>query len=393
MVCNNEHQPQIKGSQQQIEYIQDNYVDKSKNTKKYPPGRGLTAGVFYLSLSPMQTILVTGGSGYIGSHTIIELLNKTNYLVVSIDNFSNSSPKAYDRIRKITGKDFHTIELDLCDETALKKELDQFSDIAGIIHFAAFKSVPDSVAEPLLYYHNNIVSLTNLLNYCRTRKIANFIFSSSCSVYGNSSELPVTEDTPLQKAESPYGHTKQVGEDIISFFCKTEKWFNAVLLRYFNPVGAHMSGQHGESPITKPNNLLPIITQTAVGKNSLTVFGDDYNTRDGSCIRDYIHVSDIADAHVKAFDFLLEKKNKKNVSLFNLGTGNGVSVLEVIRSFEKMAGRKLEFKIGGRREGDVIAVYANNTRAKQELGWDPRYSLDDMTLSSWKWQLQLEKEK
>ncbi len=341
----------------------------------------------------MQTIIVTGGSGYIGSHTLIELLTKTSFNVVSIDNFSNSSPKSYERVKKITGKDFTTINVDLCDETAVNKELDRISGITGIIHFAAFKSVPDSVADPILYYNNNLTSLTNLLSYCRSKKIHNFIFSSSCSVYGNSTQLPVTEDTPLQKAESPYGHTKQVGEDIISFFCRTEKWFNAVVLRYFNPVGAHMSGENGESPINKPNNLLPIITQTAVGKNSLTVFGDDYNTRDGSCIRDYIHVSDIADAHVKALDYLIEKRNSKNVSLFNLGTGEGVSVLEVIKSFEKTSGRKLDYKIGGRREGDVIAVYADNSKAKKELHWDPQYNLDDMTLSSWKWQLQLEKEK
>jgi UDP-glucose 4-epimerase len=340
----------------------------------------------------MQTIVVTGGSGYIGSHTIIELLTKTDFHVVSIDNFSNSSAKTYDRIRRITGRDFETIELDICDEQALKNNLDKIQHIAGIIHFAAFKSVPDSVADPILYYHNNLVSLTNLLKYCRQKRLNNFIFSSSCSVYGNSTQLPVTEDTPLQKAESPYGHTKQVGEDIISFFCKTEKWFNVVVLRYFNPVGAHMSGQNGESPISRPNNLLPIITQTAVGKNKLTVFGTDYDTRDGSCIRDYIHVTDVADAHVKAIHFLLERKNIKNVSLFNLGTGKGVSVLEVIRSFEKMAGLKLDYEIGGRREGDVVAVYADNTRAKKELGWTPEYSLDDMTLSSWKWQQQLEKE-
>ena len=341
----------------------------------------------------MQTILITGGSGYIGSHAIIELLTKTSFAVISIDNFSNSSAKTYDRIRKITGKDFKTIDLDICDETKLNEQLKNIKDIVGIIHFAAFKSVPDSVADPVLYYHNNLVSLTNLLKYCKANKIKNFIFSSSCSVYGNSSTLPVTEETPLQKAESPYGHTKQIGEDIISFYCKAERWLNVVILRYFNPVGAHMSGQNGESPITKPNNLLPIITQTAVGKNSLTVFGNDYDTRDGSCIRDYIHVSDVADAHVKALDFLLKQKNKENVSLFNLGTGDGVSVLEVIKSFEKVAERKLDYKIGARREGDVIAVYADNSRAKKLLGWVPQYTLDDMTLSSWKWQLQLEKEK
>jgi UDP-glucose 4-epimerase len=340
----------------------------------------------------MQTIIVTGGAGYIGSHTIIELLAKSNFNVVSVDNFSNSTAFSYERIKKITGKKFETLEFDLCDEKALNENLGRLSNIAGIIHFAAFKSVPDSIADPILYYENNIRSLTNLLKFCRLKKINNFIFSSSCSVYGNSDELPVTENTLLQKAESPYGHTKQVGEEIIRFFCNAEPWFNAVILRYFNPVGAHVSGLIGELPLNKPTNLLPVITQTAVGKNQLTVFGDDYNTRDGSCIRDYIHVSDIADAHIKAVNYLADKKNRENVSLFNLGTGSGVTVLEVIHSFEKVSGLKLKYKIGNRRAGDVIAVYANNTLAKQELGWTPEYSLDDMTSSAWKWQQKLEEE-
>jgi UDP-glucose 4-epimerase len=340
----------------------------------------------------MKTILVTGGAGYIGSHTIIELLTKTNFKVVSADNYSNSSKYTYQRIKEITGKEFDILELDLCDEKKVTENLSKLKGLTGIIHFAAFKSVPDSVADPLLYYHNNINSLINLLNFCKKNRIGNFIFSSSCSVYGNADSLPVTEETPLKKAESPYGHTKQVGEDIINFFCHTEKWFNCTILRYFNPVGAHMSGKNGELPINKPNNLLPIITQTAAGKNSLTVFGNDYDTRDGSCIRDYIHVSDIADAHVKAIEYLESGKNKKNVSLFNLGTGNGISVLEVIRSFEKVAGKKLDYTIGNRRDGDVIAVYADNTAAKKELNWTPQYSLDDMTLSAWKWQLALDKE-
>jgi UDP-glucose 4-epimerase len=340
----------------------------------------------------MQTIIVTGGAGYIGSHTIIEFLNKTDFSIVSIDNFSRSTAKTYERIRRITGRDFETIELDLCDEQAVSDKLATLKDIAGIVHFAAFKSVPESMSDPLLYYHNNLVSLNNLLKFCKKNKISNFIFSSSCSVYGNADELPVTESTPLKKAESAYGHTKQVGEDILSFFCRSEPWCRAVVLRYFNPVGAHMSGEHGETPLAKPDNLLPIITQSAVGKNKLTVFGNNYNTRDGSCIRDYIHVSDIADAHVKAIDFLLQNKNKSNLSVFNLGTGQGVSVLEVIHSFEKVSGKKLDYHVGARRTGDVIAVYADNTMAREELGWTPAYSLDDMTLSAWKWQLNLEKE-
>jgi UDP-glucose 4-epimerase len=338
----------------------------------------------------MQTIIVTGGAGYIGSHTIIELLEQTDYKVVSIDNFSNSNKSAYENIKSITKKPFETLNFDLCDEKKVFEELSKVGNIAGIIHFAAFKSVPDSVADPLLYYHNNNTSLINLLKFCKQNQVNNFIFSSSCSVYGNSKELPVTEKTPLQKAESPYGHTKQMGEEMIEFFCKANTSFNAILLRYFNPVGAHMSGKIGEFPINKPTNLVPIITQTAVGKNSLTVFGNDYDTRDGYCIRDFIHVTDIADAHIKALNHLIHKKNKKNFAIYNLGTGNGVSVLEAIQSFEKVSGKKLNYTVGKRREGDVIAVYANNNLAKTELGWNPKYSLDDMMLSAWKWQQQLD---
>jgi UDP-glucose 4-epimerase len=340
----------------------------------------------------MGTIIITGGAGYIGSHTLIELLTRTNFAVVSLDNYSNSSSETYKRVAQITGKQVAYEEVDLCDRKALFAVLDRIGAIAGIIHFAAFKSVPESMADPLLYYHNNITSLTNLLAYCRSHRISNFIFSSSCSVYGNAEELPVTETTPLKKAESAYGHTKQVGEDIISFFSRSENYFKAVVLRYFNPVGAHPSGLNGELPINPPTNLLPIITQTAVGRNKLTVFGNDYNTRDGSCIRDYVHVSDIAEAHVLALEHLLNGRQKEALSLFNLGTGQGVSVLEVIHSFEKISGRKLTYHIGGRRTGDVVSVYANNNLAKNILGWNPRYDLDDMTGSAWKWQLQLEKE-
>jgi len=338
----------------------------------------------------MKTIIVTGGAGYIGSHTIIELLNKTDFEVVSVDNFSNSTIATYDRIRALTQRPFETIELDLCDEKRLFDALSKIKNIGGIIHFAAFKSVPDSMADPLLYYHNNNTSLQNILKFCREKAVHNLIFSSSCSVYGNASELPVTEKTILAKAESPYGHTKQMGEDIIAFFCKAQPQFNAVMLRYFNPVGAHISGKIGELPIGKPNNLVPIITQTAVGKNSLTVFGNDYDTRDGYCIRDFIHVTDIADAHIKALNYLIERKNKKQLSLYNLGTGDGVSVIEVIKSFEKVSGTKLNYKVGARREGDVIAVYADNTLVKKELDWNPQFNLDDMMLSAWKWQQYLE---
>lgn len=337
----------------------------------------------------MKTILVTGGAGYIGSHTLIELIQNTDYRVIALDNFSNSEVGTYQRVKDITGKSFDTLRLDLCDENVLETELSKVGPIEGVIHFAAFKSVPESMADPLLYYRNNLSSLTNLLDFCKRHSIHHFIFSSSCSVYGNADQLPVTEQTPLKKAESPYGHTKQVGEEILEFFCRSNPDFNAVMLRYFNPVGAHMSGKTGELPIHKPNNLVPIITQTAVGENSLTVFGNDYNTRDGYCIRDYVHVSDIADAHIKALNYLLEKKNTKNNLVFNLGTGNGVSVMEAIQSFEKVSGQKLPYVIGGRRAGDVVAVYADNSLAKNELKWIPKYSLDDMMLSAWKWQQHL----
>jgi UDP-glucose 4-epimerase len=340
----------------------------------------------------MRTILVTGGAGYIGSHTLVELLQNTDYRVVSLDNFSNSLEKTYDRVRKISKRPFDTISLDLCDKTHLYEALGQIGAIDGIIHFAAYKSVPESVHQPLLYYYNNLSSLNNLLSYANDNGIEHFIFSSSCSVYGNADDLPVTEESPLKKAESPYGHTKQVGEEMISFFCSSAPSFNAVLLRYFNPVGAHMSGLLGELPLNRPNNLVPIITQTAVDKNALTVFGKDYPTRDGSCIRDYIHVSDIAEAHIKALHYLLEGKNTRNCTVFNLGTGNGVSVLEAITSFEKMSGKKLPYTVGARRAGDVVSIYANNTLAKKELNWVPKYNIDDMMLSAWKWQQNLESE-
>ena len=339
----------------------------------------------------MATIIITGGAGYIGSHTIIELLEKTNYDIVSVDNFSNSSASVYDKIKSITGKEFKSININLCDKAKIDSELSSIKNIEGIIHFAAFKSVPESVQKPFLYYQNNLDSLNNILQFAVENKINNFIFSSSCSVYGNSDTLPVTEKTPLKKSISPYGHTKQIGEEMIDFICNSYPQLKSILLRYFNPVGAHMSGKIGELSSNRPSNLVPIITQTAVGKNSLTLFGNDYDTRDGSCIRDYIHVSDIANAHVKALDLLISNKNKKQLSLYNLGTGNGVSVLEAIHSFEKISKTKLSYKIGPRREGDVIAIYADNKLATSELEWQPEFNLDDMMLSAWKWQLNLEK--
>ena len=341
-------------------------------------------------MNDTKTILVTGGAGYIGSHTIIELLQQTNYSVVSVDNYSNSGENTYERIEKITGKKIKHFDFDLCDWPALDKNLSSLNNIAGIIHFAAFKSVPESMADPLLYYHNNIESLVNILRFCKEKNIPNFIFSSSCSVYGNINKLPVTEESPLSKAESPYAQTKQIGEEVVRSFNATTKNFKSVILRYFNPVGAHKSALIGELPLGPPTSLVPIITRTAAGIiPKMYVHGNSYKTHDGSCIRDYIHVTDIADAHVKSIQYLIENKNKQNVSLFNLGTGTGVTVLEAILSFEKVTGLKLNYEIGPRREGDVEAIYANNNLAKQELNWEPKFNIDEMMLSAWKWQQHL----
>jgi len=333
----------------------------------------------------MKKILVTGGAGYIGSHTIIELLENTDCEVISADNYCNSTAKTFERIKEITGKTVKNYTIDLCDGAAVKKMMDENKDIDGIIHFAAFKSVPESVEKPLLYYHNNIVSLINILAY----RIPNFIFSSSCSVYGNIEKLPVNEATSLN-AISPYGYTKQIGERLITDFTHSNARVKAVLLRYFNPVGAHVSGKIGEVPLQRPANLVPVITQTAIGKmNETTVFGNDYNTRDGSCIRDYVHVSDIARAHVDALSYLGKNKNAPSCSTFNLGTGSGVSVLEMINTFEKVSGTKLNYRIGARREGDVASIYSDSSLANKTLGWAPKYSLDDMMLSAWKWELKM----
>ncbi len=338
-----------------------------------------------------QTILVTGGAGYIGSHTIIELLQNPSYNVISLDNFSNSSAQTYERIERITGQKVTYTNTDLCDASALQQFFESNPDISGIIHFAAFKSVPDSVADPLLYYRNNIVSLINLLDSAGTHHISKIIFSSSCSTYGNIKKLPVTEETPFQKAESPYAYTKVVGERILGDYISSCNDAKAISLRYFNPVGAHKSGLIGEDQINPPTNLVPLITQTAIGKRkSFTVFGSDYNTRDGSCIRDYVHVSDIANAHVLALQHL--EKSQKSYDVFNLGTGNGVSVLEAIDAFKKVSGITPNHVIGGRREGDVEAIYSDCSKVKKILNWEARYNLEEMMGSAWKWQQWLDKE-
>ncbi|HNY55393.1 MAG TPA: UDP-glucose 4-epimerase GalE [Chitinophagales bacterium] len=333
-------------------------------------------------------VIVTGGTGYIGSHTIVDLM-QNGFEVICIDNLMRSKEYALSGIEKITGTKpvFHYI--DLCNKEATFDVISGHKDAVGVIHFAALKSVGESVEQPLLYYHNNIDSLLNILAAVNEFDIPNFVFSSSCSVYGNADELPVTEHTLMQKAESPYAHTKQIGEDIIRNFSKVHA-SQHILLRYFNPIGAHPSSFIGEIPIDKPNNLVPYITQTAIGKlQQLTVFGDDYETRDGSCIRDYIHVCDIAHAHTLALQHLLNKENESNIEVFNLGTGMGVSVLEVIEAFEKVSGQKLNYTIGQRRAGDVVAVYADNTKAEVRLGWKCQYSLEDAMLSAWNWELKM----
>lgn len=338
-------------------------------------------------------ILITGGAGYIGSHTILEVVEKTKWDVISADNFLRSSPKTFERIKIISRKNVKNYPVDLCDFEKMKKIFSENKDISGVIHFAALKSVPESVANPELYYHNNNESLKNVLSCLKNFGIKNFIFSSSCSVYGNIDKLPVNEQTTLQKAQSPYGQTKQMGEEIISNFSKINPDINSIALRYFNPVGAHISGLIGEVPFGKPDNIVPGITQTAIGiQEQFNIFGNDYKTRDGTCIRDYIHVSDIAYAHVLALNYLLEGKNKNNYEIINLGTGNGVTVLEAVKAFEKISGKKLNYKIAPRRTGDVEAIYSDSSKAEKLLDWKTKYNIEQMMSSAWQWQLNLSKE-
>jgi len=339
----------------------------------------------------MKKILVTGGCGYIGSHTVIDLL-ENGYDVISIDDNSRSGTYLLDGIEKITGKKIKNYKVDLKNFDETLAVFQENSDINGIIHFAAYKAVGESVAEPTLYYENNLFSLVNILKCVKEFNIPNFVFSSSCTVYGNPDVIPVTETSPVKKAESPYGATKQMGETIVEDFTKVQPC-NAILLRYFNPVGAHPSALIGELPIGKPQNLVPAITQCAIGKiKEMTVYGTDYPTRDGSCMRDYIHVCDIAHAHTLALEFLINQKNESACEIFNLGSGNGVTVLEAIQAFEKVSGVKLNYKLGPRRPGDVIAIYANNDLAKTALNWNVQYDLDDMMRSAWDWELKVKKD-
>lgn len=336
----------------------------------------------------MGKILVTGGCGYIGSHTIVDLL-ENGYEVISVDNNSRSNPSIMHGVEEITGKKIKNYKVDLCNFDDTFAIFQENADISGIIHFAAYKAVGESVENPLLYYENNLVCLINLLKCVQEFNIPHFVFSSSCTVYGNPEEVPVTESTPNKPAESPYGATKQMGERIVSDFSKSAS-VNCVLLRYFNPAGAHPSVAIGEMPVGKPQNLVPAITQTAIGRiEKMYVHGNDYPTRDGSSIRDYIHICDLGNAHTLALKYLEEGKNKSGCEVFNLGTGNGISVLEAIHAFEKVSGVKLNYEIGPRRPGDVVAVYANNDFARKELGWNPVYSLEDMMSTAWKWELRL----
>ena len=334
----------------------------------------------------MPKILVTGGTGYIGSHTCIEL-DQRAYEPLIIDNQSRSFSWIDERLKEISGKTFVSKSLDLRNKETLSRFFDQHEQIDGIIHFAAFKTVPESVREPLLYFENNIVSLLNLLEETSKRGIPKFVFSSSCSVYGNPEKLPVTEETPFGEAESPYARTKQIGEEIIRDFSKVYEG-KISILRYFNPVGSHASGRIGDLPIGVPDNLVPYITQTAIGKRQeLTIFGNDYPTLDGTCIRDYIHVVDIAIAHIKALEFL--DRTDQKVSVHNLGSGEGVSVKQVVDAFIRSTGEELPHVYGERRPGDVVEIYANNEKAKKDLLWEPRLDLDEMMRSAWVWEKNL----
>ncbi|WP_190811065.1 UDP-glucose 4-epimerase GalE [Flagellimonas sp. S3867] len=331
-------------------------------------------------------ILVTGGLGFIGSHTVVELQNE-GFEVVIIDNLSNSSEDVLDGIVAITGQQPVFEKFDLREKSKVQDFFARHHDIEGVIHFAASKAVGESVEEPLLYYENNLGVLVYMLQELTKKDKGNFIFSSSCTVYGQADKLPITEDAPVKPAESPYGNTKQVGEEIIRDTCNVNPDLSAIALRYFNPVGAHPTVEIGELPIGVPQNLVPFITQTGVGlREQLSVFGDDYPTNDGTCIRDYIHVVDVAKAHVVALQRLLNKKNESNYEVFNLGTGKGSSVLEVIKSFEKVSGEKLNYKIVDRRAGDVIQAYADTQKANNELGWKAHSTLDDSMKSAWDWE-------
>jgi UDP-glucose 4-epimerase len=338
----------------------------------------------------MQTILVTGGCGYIGAHTIVDLIEH-GFDVISVDNLSRATDASLNGIEKITGKKIKNYTVDLTNKSATESIFIENPSIIGIIHFAAFKAVGESVEKPLDYYDNNLLSLINLLQMAVKYNAKHFIFSSSCTVYGNPEIIPVTENTPLQTAASPYGATKQMGETIVRDTAFTYP-LSTILLRYFNPVGAHPSTAIGELPIGRPQNLVPAITQTAIGKlPTMQVYGTDYDTRDGSCIRDYIHVCDIAHAHTLALQYSIKNNAVKTCEVFNLGTGNGITVLEAIHAFEKVSGVQLKYELGPRRAGDIVAIYANNDKAVTKLGWECKYGLEEMMLTAWNWEQSIAK--
>ena len=337
----------------------------------------------------MPTILVTGGLGFIGSHTVVEL-QQAGYEVIIIDNLSNSSIEVLDRISKITGKKPIFEQIDLREKGKVEDFFQRYNSIEGVIHFAASKAVGESVEKPLLYYETNIASLIYILQELQKKEKVSFIFSSSCTVYGQADELPVSENAPFKQAESPYGNTKQINEEIIRDTCHISANIKAISLRYFNPIGAHSSALIGELPNGVPQNLVPYITQTAIGlRESLSVYGNDYPTPDGTCIRDYIHVVDLAKAHIAALERLLKENNESNYEVFNIGTGKGSSVLEVIKAFEKVTGQALPYKIVGRRAGDVVSAYANTYKANKELLWKAELTLEDALLSAWNWEKKL----
>ena len=342
----------------------------------------------------MPKILVTGGLGYIGSHTVVEL-HKQGFEVITVDDLSNTSLDVLERVNKITNSSINYVNLDLKNIEATKIFISENNDIDGVIHFAASKAVGESVDNPLKYYINNISSLTNLLNELKDlNKKINFIFSSSATVYGKPINVPITELEPIKNAESPYGNTKQIGEEIIRDLVNSNSNFKAISLRYFNPIGAHSSAMIGELPIGVPQNLVPFITQTAIGlRKELTVFGNDYPTSDGSCLRDYIHVMDLANAHIKSLDKLISNDDKNYYDTFNIGTGKGTSVLELIKSFENVTGNKLNFKIGDRRKGDVAECFADVSKANKFLNWKSELSVEDSLLSSWNWEKNINNEK
>lgn len=340
----------------------------------------------------MNKILVTGGCGYIGSHTIIDLIEH-GFEVVCVDSNVRSSATMLDRVQEITGQKVAHYPLDLCDAKATQSIFEEHPDILGVIHFAAYKSVPESVAQPLFYYHNNLNSLLNILDCIQQYKIPYFVFSSSCSVYGNIKKLPVTEETPFSAAESPYANTKQMGEQIVQNFSKAHPEHKIILLRYFNPSGAHPSAKIGEIPQKGAYNVIPIMIESFLGIGKpFSILGQDYNTPDGSCVRDYIHVMDVANAHTKSLQYLQNNTDIPNCDVFNIGIGEGVSVFELVKAFGKATGTPLSYSVGPARAGDVAAIYANPEKASRLLDWSPQYSIDDIMESAWAWDQNYRKE-